>query len=87
MRHAVRIPVIIFLVIPILLTACQGDRSVTEPAPPVLEEPTIGTMKTPVSEPSFDIIPTPREELEATDPSTVVLTSGKPTLVEFFAFW
>jgi len=25
--------------------------------------------------------------LEATDPSTVVLASGKPQLVEFFAFW
>jgi hypothetical protein len=25
--------------------------------------------------------------LEATDPSTVVLATGKPQLVEFFAFW
>jgi hypothetical protein len=29
----------------------------------------------------------PREELEATDPSSVVLASGQPQLVEFFAFW
>lgn len=30
---------------------------------------------------------TPRGELEATDPNTVVLASGKPVLLEFFAFW
>jgi hypothetical protein len=29
----------------------------------------------------------PREGLEATDPTTVVLASGQPQLVEFFAFW
>ena len=29
----------------------------------------------------------PREDLEATDPSTVVLASGQPQIVEFFAFW
>ena len=29
----------------------------------------------------------PREGLEATDPSTVVLASGQPQIVEFFAFW
>jgi hypothetical protein len=29
----------------------------------------------------------PRQALEATDPSTVVLASGQPQLVEFFAFW
>lgn len=28
-----------------------------------------------------------RTELEATDPTTVSLASGRPTLVEFFAFW
>jgi len=31
--------------------------------------------------------PTPRQSLEATDPSTVKLASGKVQLVEFFAFW
>ncbi len=30
---------------------------------------------------------TVRTALAATDPSTVNLASGKPTLVEFFAFW
>ncbi|HEY47506.1 MAG: hypothetical protein AMJ88_06380 [Anaerolineae bacterium SM23_ 63] len=101
MRHSLRIPAIIFLIVPILLTACQGDRSVPESGPPVVEEPTqesisvaesqeeptIESAATPVIEPSPDVFPTPRQALEATDPSTVVLASGKPTLVEFFAFW
>jgi hypothetical protein len=96
-----RIPAVIFLIFPIFLTACQGDRSAPEPGPPVVEEPTqeslsvtesqekptIDSAPPPVTEPSPDVVPTPREGLEATDPSTVVLASGKPTLVEFFAFW
>ena len=28
-----------------------------------------------------------RTKLEATDPGTVSLANGTPTLVEFFAFW
>jgi hypothetical protein len=28
-----------------------------------------------------------RDELQATDPTTVALGNGTPTLVEFFAFW
>lgn len=28
-----------------------------------------------------------RTALEATDPTTVSLANGRPTLVEFFAFW
>ena len=31
--------------------------------------------------------PTARRGLEATDPTTVRLDAGRPTLVEFFAFW
>ena len=31
--------------------------------------------------------PPVKTSLEATDPATVVLASGKPQLVEFFAFW
>ncbi len=30
---------------------------------------------------------TVRVAMQPTDPSTVVLTAGKPQLVEFFAFW
>jgi len=31
--------------------------------------------------------PTVRAGLHATDPKGVVLAAGRPTLVEFFAFW
>jgi hypothetical protein len=31
--------------------------------------------------------PTVRPGMEATDPTTVSLSPGDPTLVEFFAFW
>lgn len=40
----------------------------------------------PVSAPA-DPKPTPRPELSTTEPSTVNLASGKPVLLEFFAFW
>jgi ABC-type Fe3+-hydroxamate transport system substrate-binding protein len=34
------------------------------------------------------VVPTSRgNELEATDPATVSLATGKPQLIEFFAFW
>lgn len=31
--------------------------------------------------------PTPKQALEATDPTTVQLASGQVQLIEFFAFW
>jgi hypothetical protein len=34
-----------------------------------------------------DVTPIVRTELEASDPSLVMLASGKVQLVEFFAFW
>jgi hypothetical protein len=43
------------------------------------------TATTPPSPPSAT--PTARPNLEATDPTTVILGAGKPTLIEFFAFW
>jgi hypothetical protein len=101
MRQLMRIMVFIFLITPILLTACQGGPSTTELGPSVVEEPTQESISqiespevptsdsatTPETEASPDVVPTPRQGLEATDPSTVVLASGKPTFVEFFAFW
>lgn len=33
------------------------------------------------------VIVTPRAEMQATDPATVTLASGRPQLIEFFAFW
>jgi hypothetical protein len=44
--------------------------------------PTEVVIAPPASEP-----PVAKTGLEATDPTTVVFASGKPTLVEFFAFW
>jgi hypothetical protein len=41
--------------------------------------------KTPLQTDTLPVLP--KEELQATDPTTVSLASGKPTLVEFFAFW
>jgi hypothetical protein len=60
------------LVLALSATACQGALSA---APNVQVAP---------SQPAEPII---RTELAATDPATVDLASGKPTLVEFFAFW
>lgn len=39
------------------------------------------------SPPEPSATPTARPGLEATDPESVNLVSGKPTLLEFFAFW
>lgn len=54
-----------------------------------LEVPQGDAAPTPVPTESSpaNAIPTPRPELSATDPSTVILASGKPVLLEFFAFW
>jgi hypothetical protein len=38
-------------------------------------------------EPTDEIDRAPRAGLEASDPTAVSIASGKPTLVEFFAFW
>jgi hypothetical protein len=89
---------VLVMIIPIILSACQGDRSASEPGPPVVEEPTQESRSVSESQekPTIDsaqstviepLVPTPREGLEATDPSTVVLATGKPTFIEFFAFW
>ena len=91
------IPILV-MIIPIILSACQGDRSGSESGLPVVEEPTQEptSVRESPEKPTIDsaqptviepLVPTPREGLEATDPSTVVLAAGKPTLVEFFAFW
>ena len=57
-----------------------------EPTAAAVEEPT----STPEPEPTAVAIGPPpafRENLEATDPATVVLGAGKPQVVELFAFW
>ena len=57
-----------------------------EPTATAVEEPTA----TPEPEPTAVAIGPPpafREELQATDPTTVVLGTGTPQVVELFAFW
>ena len=57
-----------------------------EPTATAMEEPTA----TPEPEPTAIAIGPPpafREDLQATDPATVVLGAGHPQLVELFAFW
>ena len=50
--------------------------------------PSPETVNTPTPEPQpTEVVATPRSELTATDPTGVKLASGKPALVEFFAFW
>ena len=52
-----------------------------------------GCQPAPSPAPTIQVAPTQpaapaiRTELAATDPATVNLASGNPTLVEFFAFW
>jgi hypothetical protein len=77
----------------------EGPSIAIEPtSPPPTEEPLPGATPTsteaeegavePTSTTSPEAPPaTARPSLHATDPTTVNLGSGKPTLVEFFAFW
>jgi hypothetical protein len=51
----------------------------------VLEVSNKGTE--PEKTPTAGILPTPRSELESTDPASVNLASGNIQLIELFAFW
>ncbi len=56
-----------------LLLESEAPAPTSEPVAPVEQEPA----------PPVEV----REALAATDPATVNLANGTPTLVEFFAFW
>ncbi len=56
----------------------------TQAAPPQAEPTEPSALPT---ESGAAATPTARAGLEATDPTSVSLASGKPALVEFFAFW
>lgn len=61
----------------------------TSPAAPTAQVPD-ATAGSADETPALPESPSPkpvRTELEATDPTTVSLASGRPMLVEFFAFW
>ena len=66
--------------------AAAGEEAAQATEAPAVEEPT----STPEPEPTEVAIGPPpafREELQATDPATVVLGAGTPQVVELFAFW
>jgi hypothetical protein len=74
------------------------DSNVVEPPPAPSATPTATKPSSPDSDsmqdsgdeaspPEPSATPTVRPGLEATDPESVNLASGKPTLLEFFAFW
>jgi hypothetical protein len=76
-----------------LAAAGCGAPTATPEAPPV--SPTAETAALQASAPppsappaeSPAATPTARRGLEATDPAAVALGAGRPTLVEFLAFW
>ena len=87
---------LVVLVLALALSGCNAITGEEEPAPaeevaqateaPAVEEATA----TPEPEPTEVAIGPPpafREDLEATDPATVVLGAGTPQVVELFAFW
>ncbi len=52
-----------------------------------VSEGDVASISEPPESASAGAKPTPRPELSATEPSTVNLASGRPMLLEFFAFW
>ena len=82
---------LVVLVLALVLSGCTAISGDDAPAAGAGEEvaapePTA----TPEPEPTAVAIGPPpafREELQATDPATVVLGAGTPQVVELFAFW
>ena len=72
-------PTEIAVVAPTKVTQDQSDE-ISSPSPEIIDTPTLEP------EPE-EPIATSRPDLTATDPTSVKLASGKPSLVEFFAFW
>lgn len=90
------------LLIAFVLSACTGTTpppGETVAEAPIVEDGAVDADPASVDEeagetgegqPPVEVEPQvrqPRDELEATDPSSVVLASGQPQIVEFFAFW
>ncbi|MBM2842895.1 MAG: hypothetical protein HW404_732 [Anaerolineales bacterium] len=92
-----------FLILPILLLLSLAAAACAPAATPIAEEPVDAEVSSPAAAtlvPSAPAAPTsppqaaPTEAVFvgaggqfATDPSTVELAAGRPTLVKFFAFW
>lgn len=85
----------VFLLFMLILAACSSSSPVASPAETLGEAAPAAdpTTSQPVEEAqagdtdSPAAPPTPRQDLHASDPSTVSLASGQLQLVEFFAFW
>jgi hypothetical protein len=79
----------------LFLAACQPAAlpapTVAAPVPPsgAVLTPTVGavTSEATIAATASVTDRPPRTALEATDPGSVILANGQPTLVEFFAFW
>ena len=78
-----------------LLAGCSAQEQTTA-GEILVEDPEISGSVSPESEPQVDMLPADEEsepgpsvrtELEATDPTSVALGTGRVTFVEFFAFW
>ena len=96
LSHVIRRPLAAWIVVGGLAAACAGPAArPVEPAPTVVDAALMEATAAPAEEPSpvpalpptAGPTPTVRPGMEATDPTTVVLASGEPTFVEFFAFW
>ncbi|MYC23083.1 MAG: hypothetical protein F4X62_16565 [Caldilineaceae bacterium SB0662_bin_25] len=87
--------ILVVLVLALVLSGCTAITSEEAPAAGAGEEVAQATeapepTATPEPEPTAVAIGPPpafREELQATDPATVVLGAGTPQVVELFAFW
>ena len=83
----------------ILVAGCVPQSAPPPPTPTPTVTPTVPAEPATEAAPAEDAVEptavgeapsepaTPRPGLAATDPSTVMLASGQPQLVEFFAFW
>ncbi len=90
-------PLLLLALLALGLAACASPRSVVSALPaPSIEvgsnlQPTQAPKGTPVLSPveatAAPTAQTVRQDQYATDPTTVDLASGRPTLVKFFAFW
>jgi hypothetical protein len=96
MRHGRRYQIIgLAALAGLIIVGCQGAAPAT-PTQVALLPPTV-VPTAPATPPpaaandsASTATPTPRPvrtALEATDPTTVSLAVGRPTFVEFFAFW
>ena len=97
MKRVHRQLTLLLILLALALTGCSAISSEEAPASdseqvaqataePVAE-PTTATAEPEPTEVALGPPPAFREELEATDPQTVVLGAGRPQVVELFAFW